>query len=119
MPRKKKEEAAETAAEVKKEEEIMEVPDDFASGYPEDGGSLGAFEGLSMGGFPSAAAVNESLAGASSGDSSKGAKHTERKISDEQAEHERKATLQTQLCLLCKKELAENLMLQNFFKEYK
>ena len=34
-------------------------------------------------------------------------------------EHERKATLQTQLCLLCKKELAENSMLRIFFKDYK
>ncbi len=41
------------------------------------------------------------------------------KYSADFTEHERKATLQTQLCLLCKKELAENLMLQNFFKEYK
>lgn len=41
------------------------------------------------------------------------------KYSADFTEHERKATLQTQLCLLCKKELAENTMLQNFFKEYK
>lgn len=74
MPRKKKE-------EVEKEEEIMEVPEDFESSYPEVGDSFGAFAGLSTGGIPSAATLN---ATASSGSGAG------RKVSDEQAEHEKK-----------------------------
>ena len=89
MPRKKKEEAEVKASETEKtaaakeaaEEEIMEVPDDFESSYPEGGDSLGAFAGLSTGGIPSAAALN---AKASSGNGAGG------KVSDEQAEHEKK-----------------------------
>ncbi len=91
MPRKKKEDAAEVkaaeteektaAAKEAAEEEIMEVPDDFESSYPEGRDSLGAFAGLSTGGIPSAAALN---AKASSGNG------TGSKVSDEQAEHEKK-----------------------------
>ena len=91
MPRKKKEDAAEVkaaeteektaAAKEAAEEEIIEVPDDFESSYPEGRDSLGAFAGLSTGGIPSAAALN---AKASSGNG------TGSKVSDEQAEHEKK-----------------------------
>ena len=89
MPRKKKE-------EIEENEEIMEVPDDFASGYPEGGDSLGAFEGLSMGGIPSAAAINGS------------ASDTGRKVSDEQAEYERKM-----------KEVEERLRASGALNKYK
>ena len=91
MPRKKKEDAAEVkaaeteektaAAKEAAEEEIIEVPDDFESSYPEGRDSLGAFAGLSTGGIPSSAALN---AKASSGNG------TGSKVSDEQAEHEKK-----------------------------
>ena len=77
MPRKKKEELPE-------EDEILEVPEDFEVDYPEDEGSLDAFSGLSMGGIPSAASLNES-AGSGSKTSRSG-----RKVSEEQAEHEKK-----------------------------
>ncbi len=82
MPRKKKEEVAEVKAA---EDEIIEVPDDFASSYPEGGDSLGAFTGLSMGGLQAAAPEDEkcdSCAGKGSSSS--------RKVSDEEAEHEKK-----------------------------
>ena len=77
MPRKKKEELPE-------EDKILEVPEDFEVDYPEDDGSLSAFSGLSMGGIPSAASLNES-AGSGSKTSRAG-----RKVSEEQAEHEKK-----------------------------
>ena len=96
MPRKKKEEVAEVkAAEIKEdaaeakaaaEDEIIEVPDDFASSYPEGGDSLGAFAGLSMGGLqaaaPAGAAEDEKCDNcAGKGSSSR------RKVSDDEAEH--------------------------------
>ena len=69
------------------DEEIAEVPDDFASGYPEGGDSLGAFAGLTMGGIPSAAAINESSGSNRSSGSSQSSGG--RKVSDEQAKHEK------------------------------
>ncbi|MBR2548126.1 MAG: transcription termination factor Rho [Eubacterium sp.] len=93
MPRKKKEDAAEIkaaeteekAAEEAAEDEIIEVPDDFASSYPESGDSRGAFAGLSMGGLPSAVSLD-----ASADDDQEDSRSIHR-VSDEQAEHNRKA----------------------------
>ncbi len=80
MPRKKKEEV----------EEILEVPEDFADSYPEGGDSLGAFAGLTTGGVPSAAAVNESLSAGPSGSSDQSPARSGRKVSEQDAEHEKK-----------------------------
>ena len=100
MPRKKKEEVAEVKAA---EDEIIEVPDDFASSYPEESDSLGAFAGLSMGGLQAAAPEDEKCDScAGKGSSSR------RKVSYEEAEHEKKM-----------KEVEERLRAEGTLNKYK
>lgn len=100
MPRKKKEDIV--------EEDIMEVPDDFASSYPEGGDSMAAFAGLSMGGIPSAAQINASAMEGAADEGGKTASHRGRELTKEQEEHEKKA-----------KEAEERLRASGMLKKYK
>ena len=117
MPRKKKEEVAEVkAAEIKEDaaeakaaadDEIIEVPDDFASSYPEGGDSLGAFSGLSMGGLQAAAPAGAAEDGKCDNCAGKGSS-SRRKVSDDEAEHEKKM-----------KEVEERLRAEGTLNKYK
>lgn len=90
MPRKKKEETAETAVETKNEEEVMEVPGDFASGYPIGTDPAGALTGMSAGGLPSETAAEPSDDDFVSGDNGSKSGRTRRKLTGQVAEYEKK-----------------------------